>query len=226
MDSLASLSSLGYDLRYLCFFQQRLKDGYQVEFPDYWLHFDNSWELPRLDVIVDVQFAVANDVPIPGYGTKNCINIRLWSMFFASKNPKNRGVAIQLNDSHPTLDIVELQRILDLELDETWEIVTRMFAFTNHTIFPEAMEKWPIPMVPYLLPRHMQIIFDLNLVEKLFPDNRDLLAKLSIIEKATPQFVRLVLVYWKMIFKDFVKFYGSEKFTNVTNGITPRRWLH
>jgi glycogen phosphorylase len=106
MDSLATLDypAWGYGLRYTYgIFQQRLMDGYQVEFPDYWLNFDNPWELPRLDVVVDVQFcgsvnrytdekghvrhvwegsdtvqAIAYDVPIPGYGTKNCINIRLW----------------------------------------------------------------------------------------------------------------------------------------------------
>ncbi|KAF0483239.1 glycosyl transferase [Gigaspora margarita] len=348
MDSLASLDypAWGYGLRYTYgIFQQRLNDGYQVEFPDYWLNFDNPWELPRLDVTVDVQFggsvnkytdedgrvrhvwegndvikAVAYDVPIPGYGTKNCINIRLWSSkpkrqfdlgrfnageyeqavqeqmqaenitavlypndnhmvgkelrlkqqyfwvaaslhdivrrFIKTGKPWSKfpdQVAIQLNDTHPTLAIVELQRILvDLEglkWDEAWDIVTRTFAFTNHTILPEAMEKWPVPMVAYLLPRHMQIIFDVNLfflqkVEKLFPDDRDLLAKLSIIEEATPQFVRMAHLaivgshqvngvaelhsnlIKTTIFKDFVKFYGSEKFTNVTNGITPRRWLH
>ncbi|CAG8590546.1 13640_t:CDS:10, partial [Gigaspora rosea] len=324
MDSLASLDypAWGYGLRYT-----------YVEFPDYWLNFDNPWELPRLDVVVDIQFggsvnkytdedgrvrhvwegndvikAVAYDVPIPGYGTKNCINIRLWS-----SKPKrqfdlgrfNEGqyeqavqeqmqaenitavlypndnhmvgkelrlkqqyfwVAASLHDivrrfkksekpwnTHPTLAIVELQRILvdleGLDWDEAWNIVTRTFAFTNHTILPEAMEKWPVPMVAYLLPRHMQIIFDVNLfflqnVEKLFPDDRDILAKLSIIEEATPQFVRMAHLaivgshqvngvaelhsnlIKTTIFKDFVKFYGSEKFTNVTNGITPRRWLH
>ncbi|CAG8452694.1 26614_t:CDS:10 [Dentiscutata erythropus] len=290
MDSLATLDypAWGYGLRYTYgIFQQRLKDGYQVEFPDYWLNFDNPWELARLDVVVDIQFggsvneytdekgrtrylwesndvvkAVAYDVPIPGYGTKNCINIRLWNSkpkrqfdlgrfnegqyeqavqeqmqaenitavlypndnhmvgkelrlrqqyfwvaaslhdivrrFKKSEKPWSKfpdQVAIQLNDTHPTLAIVELQRILvDLEgvsWDDAWDIVTRTFAFTNHTILPEAMEKWPVPMVSYLLPRHMQIIFDINL-----------------------------------IFKDFAKFFGSEKFINVTNGITPRRWLH
>ncbi|GBC03217.1 hypothetical protein RclHR1_05010017 [Rhizophagus clarus] len=349
MDSLATLDypAWGYGLRYTYgIFQQRLKDGYQVEFPDYWLNFDNPWELPRLDVVVDVKFygsvnrytdekgrkryawegidtvqSVAYDVPIPGYGTKNCINIRLWSSkpkrqfdlsrfnegqyeqavqeqmqaenitavlypndnhmvgkelrlkqqyfwvaaslfdivrrFKKSQRPWSHfpdQVAIQLNDTHPSLAIVELQRILvDLEgvdWDDAWEIVTRTFAFTNHTILPEAMERWPVPMVQYLLPRHMQIIFDINLfflqkVEKAFPDNRDLLARLSIIEESTPQFVRMAHLavvgshrvngvaelhselIKKTIFKDFIQYYGNDsKFENKTNGITPRRWLH
>ncbi|KAG9292050.1 hypothetical protein G9A89_017950 [Geosiphon pyriformis] len=348
MDSLATLDypAWGYGLRYTYgIFQQGIKDGYQVEFPDYWLNFDNAWELPRLDIAIEVRFAgyvnkytdetgrerasweggdsvqaIAYDVPIPGYGTKNCINIRLWS----SKPKKqfdlgrfNEGeyeqavqeqmkaenitavlypndnhmvgkelrlkqqyfwvaaslhdiirrfkktsrpwaqfpdqVAIQLNDTHPTLAIVELQRILvdeeGLTWDDSWNIVTRTFAFTNHTVLPEAMEKWPVPMVEYLLPRHMQIIFDINLfflqnVEKAFPKDRDILAKLSIIEEATPQFVRMAHLaivgshrvngvaalhsnlIKATIFKDFVKYYGPKKFENKTNGITPRRWLH
>ncbi|RIA96884.1 Glycosyltransferase Family 35 protein [Glomus cerebriforme] len=350
MDSLATLDypAWGYGLRYTYgIFQQRLKDGFQVELPDYWLNFDNPWELPRLDVTIDVKFcgtvnrytdetgkvrhvwvnedkdtvqAVAYDVPIPGYGTKNCINIRLWSSkpkrkfnlkrfnegqyeqavqeqmeaenitavlypndnhmvgkelrlkqqyfwvsaslsdivrrFKKSSKPWDEfsyQVAIQLNDTHPTLAIVELQRILvDLEgidWDEAWKIVTNTFAFTNHTILPEAMERWPVPMVQYLLPRHMQIIFDINLfflqaVERAYPDDRELLAKLSIIEESTPQFVRMAHLaivgshrvngvaalhselLKKTIFKDFVRYYGDEKFDNKTNGITPRRWLH
>jgi len=171
---------------------------------------------------------------------------RLWTDF-------PNQVAIQLNDTHPTLAIVELQRILvDLEglnWDEAWDIVTETFAFTNHTILPEAIEKWPVPMVQNLLPRHMQIIFDINLfflqkVEKASPDDRSLLAKLSIIEESTPQFVRMAHLavvgshringvaelhsdlIKKTIFKDFVKYYGEKKFENKTNGITPRRWLH
>nr|CAG8593376.1 3640_t:CDS:10 [Entrophospora candida] len=269
MDSLATLDipAWGYGLRYT-----------YVEFPDYWLNFDNPWELPRLDVVVDVNFggsvskytdekgrerytwegsdtveAVAYDVPIPGYDTNNCNNIRLWNSkpkrqfdlkYFnegeyekavqEQKQAENITAVLYPNDNHmvgkelrlkqqyfwvaaslhdivrrfkkterpwnthPTLAIVELQRILvdieGLDWDKAWEIVTKTFAFTNHTILPEAMEKWPVPMVSYLLPRHMQIIFDLNLfflqnVEKKFPKERDLLAKLSIIEEASPQFV-------------------------------------
>lgn len=162
-------------------------------------------------------------------------------------------VAIQLNDTHPTLAIVELQRILvdveNLHWDEAWEIVTRTFGYTNHTVLPEALEKWSVPLVQHLLPRHLQIIYDINLfflqqVEKKFPKNREMLRNLSIIEESQPQVIRMaslaIIGSHKVngvaelhsdlikttIFKDFVEFYGPDKFTNVTNGITPRRWLH
>lgn len=162
-------------------------------------------------------------------------------------------VAIQLNDTHPTLAIVELQRILvdleGLEWEEAWRTVTATFGYTNHTVLPEALEKWPVPLIQNLLPRHLQIIYDVNLsflqsVERKFPGDRDLLARVSIIEESQPKMVRMahlaIIGSHKVngvaelhsdlikttIFKDFVRIYGPDKFTNVTNGITPRRWLH
>ncbi|KAG0268038.1 Non-essential glycogen phosphorylase [Actinomortierella ambigua] len=348
MDSLATLEypAWGYGLRYnYGIFQQRIIEGYQAEFPDYWLNFDNPWELPRLDISIPIYFAghvhsfqdeygvtrhkwvpgqsvqaIAYDVPIPGYDTENCNNIRLWrskptrvfdltsfnegnyeksvedatqaekitSVLYPNDNTMAgkelrlkqqyfwtaaslhdivrrfkksqrdwsdfpEQVAIQLNDTHPTLAIVELQRILvdeeQLNWDDAWEIVTRTFAFTNHTVLPEAMEKWSVPMFEYLLPRHLQIVFDINLfflqkVEKRFPNDRELLKRMSIIEEAQPQQIRMahlaVVGSHKVngvaalhsnlirdtIFKDFVEYYGSDKFVNVTNGITSRRWLN
>ncbi|KAH8114838.1 glycosyltransferase family 35 protein [Phellopilus nigrolimitatus] len=161
-------------------------------------------------------------------------------------------VAIQLNDTHPTLAIPELMRLLideeDLPWDKAWTIVTNTFFFTNHTVLPEALEKWPVPLVQHLLPRHMQIIFDINMhflqqVEHKFPGDRDRLARMSIILEGTPQYVRMANLACigsrkvngvaelhselvkTTILKDFVDFYGISKFSNVTNGITPRRWL-
>ncbi|KAI2602846.1 glycosyltransferase family 35 protein [Hypoxylon sp. NC1633] len=162
-------------------------------------------------------------------------------------------VAIQLNDTHPTLAIVELQRILidveGLEWDEAWTIVTSTFGYTNHTVLPEALEKWPVGLFQHLLPRHLQIIYDINLfflqsVEKKFPNDRDMLRRVSIIEESQPKMVRMAFLavvgshkvngvaelhsdlIQTTIFRDFVTIFGADKFTNVTNGITPRRWLH
>jgi len=162
-------------------------------------------------------------------------------------------VAIQLNDTHPTLAIVELQRILidqeNLDWDEGWEIVTKTFGYTNHTVLPEALEKWSVPLFQNLLPRHLQIIYEINMyflqsVERKFPDDRELLARISIIEESQPKMVRMAYLaivgshkvngvaelhsdlIKTTIFKDFVRIFGPDKFTNVTNGITPRRWLH
>jgi starch phosphorylase len=179
-------------------------------------------------------------------------------------------VAIQLNDTHPTLAIVELQRILldleGLEWDEAWTIVSKtvsydvslyihfttdafQFGYTNHTVLPEALEKWSVPLFQSLLPRHLQIIYEINLyflqsVERKFPKERELLGRVSIIEESQPKMVRMAFLaivgshkvngvaelhsdlIKTTIFKDFVKIFGPDKFTNVTNGITPRRWLH
>lgn len=161
-------------------------------------------------------------------------------------------VAIQLNDTHPTIAIVELQRVLvdyeNLGWDEAWDIVTKTFGYTNHTVMQEALEKWPVELFNRLLPRHLEIIYDINLfflqkVEKQFPNDRDLLSRVSIIEESSPKQIRMaylaIIGSYKVngvaelhsdlikttIFRDFVKIYGSNKFTNVTNGITPRRWL-
>jgi starch phosphorylase len=144
--------------------------------------------------------------------------------------------------------------------------VQKTFGYTNHTVLPEALEKWSVPLMQHLLPRHLvsfssrfaraqqlteikQIIFDINLnflqfVERNFPGDRELLGRVSIIEESQPKMVRMAFLALigshkvngvaelhsdlikTTIFKDFVKIYGPDKFTNVTNGITPRRWLH
>ena len=116
-------------------------------------------------------------------------------------------------------------------------------------MLPEALEKWPVSLFQNLLPRHLQIIYDINLfflqsVEKAFPDDRDILRRVSIIEESQPKMVRMAFLaivgshkvngvaelhsdlIKTTIFKDFVTIFGPDKFTNVTNGVTPRRWLH
>lgn len=161
-------------------------------------------------------------------------------------------VAIQLNDTHPTLAVVELQRVLvdleGLDWDDAWDIVVNTFAYTNHTVMSEALEKWPVQLMENLLPRHLEIIYDINYfflkkVEHLFPNDRDLLTRVSVIEENGDKSVRMAYLaiigthkvngvaelhselIKTTIFKDFVKVFGPDKFTNVTNGITPRRWL-
>ncbi|KAJ7199601.1 glycogen phosphorylase, partial [Mycena pura] len=161
-------------------------------------------------------------------------------------------IAIQLNDTHPTLAIPELMRILldeeDLSWGTAWSIVTNTFYYTNHTVLPEALEKWPVSLLENLLPRHMQIIYDINFaflqsVEKKFPGDRDRLGRMSLIEEGFPKQVRMAFLACigsrkvngvaelhsdlvkTTILKDFVDFEGISKFGNVTNGITPRRWL-
>ncbi|CCH62976.1 hypothetical protein TBLA_0I03210 [Henningerozyma blattae CBS 6284] len=162
-------------------------------------------------------------------------------------------VAIQLNDTHPTLAVVELQRILidleKIEWHEAWKIVNGTFSYTNHTVMQEALEKWPISLFGRMLPRHLEIIYDinwffLNQVEKKFPKDVDFLSRISLIEESSPE-RQIRMAYLAIvgshkvngvaelhselikttIFADFVKFYGASKFINVTNGITPRRWL-
>lgn len=128
-------------------------------------------------------------------------------------------------------------------------LIRYQFGYTNHTVLPEALEKWPVGLVQHLLPRHLQIIYDINLfflqiVEKKFPNDRDILRRVSIIEESQPKMVRMAFLavvgshkvngvaelhsdlIQTTIFKDFVTIFGADKFTNVTNGITPRRWLH
>jgi starch phosphorylase len=160
-------------------------------------------------------------------------------------------VAIQCNDTHPNLAVPELMRILmddeGLDWDTAWGIVTKTIAYTNHTILPEALEKWPVSLMRNMLPRHLQIIYEinkrfLNTVHETFGDDVNRIRRMSIIsegEHPSVQMATLGIVgshkvngvaalhsdlIKKTIFKDFVDLW-PEKFTNKTNGITPRRWL-
>ena len=160
-------------------------------------------------------------------------------------------VAIQLNDTHPTLAIPELMRILlDDKLlgwDEAWRISQLTFAYTNHTVLPEALEKWPVEMMERILPRHLQIIYHINenLIQQIiarFPGDNDRLRRMSIIGEDGERCVRMahlaivgshsvngVSALHSDILKDglFHDFYElwPERFNNKTNGITQRRWL-
>jgi starch phosphorylase len=160
-------------------------------------------------------------------------------------------VAIQLNDTHPTLAIPELMRILvdekKLSWDAAWDIATRTFAYTNHTILPEALEKWPVAMMEYILPRHLLIIYQINEhflkeVAAHFPGDEGKMRRMSIVGEDGEKHVRMahlaivgshsvngVSALHSEILKDdlFHDFYQMwpERFNNKTNGITQRRWL-
>ena len=158
---------------------------------------------------------------------------------------------IHLNETHPALVIPELMRILvdeeGLEWNRAWDITRNSTGYTNHTILPEALEKWPVSMMESLLPRHLQIIYEINgrflkeIAQKVSSDP-DRIARMSLIDEHGERYVRManmciigstttngVAKLHSEILKDslFRDFYDlmPEKFTNVTNGITPRRWL-
>ncbi|MEO6742327.1 MAG: glycogen/starch/alpha-glucan phosphorylase [Chthoniobacteraceae bacterium] len=160
-------------------------------------------------------------------------------------------VAIQLNDTHPAVAIVELMRVFHDEHGMTWEkawsLVTRTFAYTNHTLLPEALEKWSVGLFRKVLPRHLQIIFEINKrfleeVEAKWPGDAHKKRVLSIIEEGHHQMVRMAhlsvvgghsvngvaALHTKLIksdlFPEFDQLYPG-RFNNKTNGITPRRWL-
>ncbi|KAJ7272225.1 carbohydrate phosphorylase-domain-containing protein [Mycena rebaudengoi] len=151
-------------------------------------------------------------------------------------------VAIQLNDTHPTLAIPELVRILIDEEDQLWDtawrIVTNTF-YTNHTVLLEVLEKWPLPLLEHLLPHHLQILYDINMLflhgGEEVPGRPRSAGMYE--EEGLPKQVRMAFLTCigsrklqsdlvkTTIMKDFVEFEGITKFGNVTNGITPRRWL-
>ena len=160
-------------------------------------------------------------------------------------------VVIQLNDTHPAIAIPELMRILvdraELDWDQAWGICTQVFAYTNHTLLPEALEKWPARMIEKILPRHLEIIYEINHrfmaeVDKKWPGDNAMKAKLSIIEEGHEKMVRMghlsvigsfavngvaemhSRLVKSSLFPEFDELYPG-KLTNVTNGITPRRWL-
>jgi starch phosphorylase len=347
LDSMATmrLPGYGYGIRYeFGMFRQKIRDGYQIEHPDNWLHYGNPWEFPRPEVLYPVRFygrvgeesredgstmqrwidteeviAMAYDTPIPGYGVASVNNMRLWSAkashdfdlhyfnegdyikavesktrsenlskvlypsdtteigrelrlrqqyFFVSaslqdilfrflKQHKELAklpdkVAIQLNDTHPSIAIPELMRILldthHLDWNTAWEITTHTFAYTNHTLLPEALETWPVTLLEKVLPRHLQIIYEinqrfLNKVMYRHPGDVGLLRRMSIVNEEGSRRIRMAHLaivgshkvngvaalhtelLKREIFPDFDRFYPG-KFINITNGITPRLWLN
>lgn len=343
LDSLASLgySGHGCGIRYSYgLFEQKIVDGYQVEFPDKWLTNRNVWEVRKDDKSCIVEFggnivvkmesgkakyvlensekvlAVPYDTPVLGNENGTVNNLRLFSAeayknefdffsfsegdynkAFAQKHTAeaisqvlypndnyfegrllrlkqeyflvsagiqsilrtykrsgnsimdfHKNIALHINDTHPSLMIPELMRILmddeGLEWDEAWNIVTNSVSYTNHTILSEAMEKWKVPVVRDLLPRIMMIIEEINrrFVEELktkFSKSDDEIRNLSIIHDDTVFMANLCIVASNSVngvarlhteilkekeLNNFYKIY-PYKFNNKTNGITHRRWL-
>ena len=346
LDSMATLQlpAFGYGIRYeYGIFEQDIEHGYQVERADNWLRDGNPWDLLRRSLTYKVQFygktetydkgnnelgfkwvdtenvyALAFDVPVPGYKNQTVNNLRLWQAkaaidfefsdfnkgnYVESVSKKNDSetiskvlypndtyvegkflrlkqqyffvsatlqdiirkykiahktfdkfsdkTCIQLNDTHPVIAIPELMRILiddeNHSWDEAWNITSKTFAYTNHTVVPEALEEWSEKILSELLPRHLQIIYEINRrfleeVKEKYSKDQDVLDKLSIISAGKDKRVRMAnlaivgsfavngvaalhtSILKKRIFPDFNKIY-PKKFINVTNGITPRRWL-
>ncbi|XP_072996622.1 alpha-glucan phosphorylase, H isozyme [Typha latifolia] len=348
LDSMATLNlpAWGYGLRYKygLFKQQITKEG-QEEVAEDWLEKFSPWEIVRHDIVYPIRFfghvelsptgsrkwvegeiiqALAYDVPIPGYKTKNTISLRLWEAKASAKDfnlfefndgqyesaaqlhskaqqicavlypgdatengkilrlkqqfflcsaslqdiivrfkERRAGkvewsefpnkVAVQMNDTHPTLAIPELMRLLmddeGLGWDEAWDVTTRTVAYTNHTVLPEALEKWPQAVMRKLLPRHMEIIEEIDrrfmaMISSTRKDMEGKIPSMRVLDSSNPQkpVVRManlcVVSSHKVngvaqlhsdilkseLFADYVSIWPG-KFQNKTNGITPRRWL-
>jgi starch phosphorylase len=160
-------------------------------------------------------------------------------------------VAIQLNDTHPSLAVAELMHILldqaKLDWDTAWDLTVRTLGYTNHTLLPEALEKWPVHLFERVVPRHLEIIYEINSrfmadIKARFPNDPDRESRMSLIEEGTTKQVRMAhlavvgthstngvaAIHSQLLrartLKDFAEMY-PERFNNKTNGVTPRRWL-
>ncbi|XP_062433735.1 glycogen phosphorylase, liver form [Rhea pennata] len=349
LDSMATLglAAYGYGIRYeYGIFNQKIRDGWQVEEADDWLRHGNPWEKARPEYMLPVHFygrvehgpggakwvdtqvvlALPYDTPVPGYMNNTVNTMRLWSArapndfnlrdfnvgdyiqavldrnlaenisrvlypndnFFEGKELRLKQeyfvvaatlqdiirrfkaskfgstesvrtvfdsfpeqVAIQLNDTHPAMAIPELMRIfVDIEKlpwNKAWDITKQTFAYTNHTVLPEALERWPVDLMEKLLPRHLQIIYEINQrhldrIVALFPNDVERLRRMSLIEEGGTKRINMAHlcivgshavngvakihseIVKTQVFKDFAEL-EPEKFQNKTNGITPRRWL-
>ena len=346
LDSMASVEvpAIGYGIRYeFGIFDQTIKDGWQVEITDKWLHLGNPWEIARPEITCQVKFGgrsepwtdeqghyrvrwvpntvvvgVAYDTPILGYRVGTCHHLRLWraeavdsfdftafnqgdyyravedkvhsenitkvlypndevlqgktlrlqqQFFFVScslqdmirvhlllKRPLDKfheKWAVQLNDTHPAIAVAELMRLLvdehQMEWDTAWNVTRNTFAYTNHTLLPEALEKWPVGLFGELLPRHLEIICEINRrfldeVRARFPGDEDRVARMSLIDESGARYVRMANLATvgshrvngvarlhsellkQTVMRDFAELW-PEKFCNITNGVTPRRFV-
>lgn len=163
----------------------------------------------------------------------------------------HKKFAVQLNDTHPSIAVAELMRLLvdvhGIDWDEAWQITTATMAYTNHTLLPEALERWPIALFQEVLPRHLEIIYEINQrfldhVRVRFPGDEALIARLSIIDESGERYIRMAnlasvgshsingvaALHTELLKRHtLADFYhiAPEKFNNKTNGVTPRRWM-
>jgi starch phosphorylase len=346
LDSMATLGipSIGYGIRYeYGIFDQKIRDGWQVEYTDHWLSHGNPWELRRARFAVEVGFhgrtehwtdadgryrvrwipqttvkGVPYNTPIVGYRSGAAYILRLWrseaceSFYFerfnsgdyagavADKNfaenitkvlyPNDedfRGKelrleqqyfftscslqdmirmhlsagkkleifhqrwAIQLNDTHPSIGVAELMRLLldehGMNWEQAWNITSQTFSYTNHTLLPEALERWPLPLFASLLPRHLEIIYEINArflagVRQRFPNDEARAARMSLIDESGEKYIRMAhlacvgshkingvaAIHTQLLKRELLHDFAElwpDKIVNVTNGVTPRRWL-
>jgi glycogen phosphorylase len=162
-----------------------------------------------------------------------------------------RKWAVQLNDTHPALAVAELMRLLvdehDMGWDEAWTVTQATFGYTNHTLLPEALERWPVSLFGKLLPRHLEIVYEINQrfldeVRRRFPGDDARLGRLSLIDESGERYVRMAnlavvgshsvngvaelhsQLLTSTVLRDFAELW-PDKFCNVTNGVTPRRFI-
>ena len=177
--------------------------------------------------------------------------LRLQKLLGSTPQTFHESWAVQLNDTHPAVAVAELMRLLvdvhQLAWDEAWEVTRATFAYTNHTLLPEALEKWTVDLFASLLPRHLEIIYEINRrfldeVRAAFPGDDARLARLSIIDESGPRYVRMAHLasvgshkingvaqlhselLKQTVLCDFARLW-PDKFCNVTNGVTPRRFV-
>jgi starch phosphorylase len=163
----------------------------------------------------------------------------------------HRKWTVQMNDTHPSIAVAELMRLFvdehDMEWDKAWEVTTKTLAYTNHTILPEALERWPLDLFASVLPRHLEIIYEINArflkeVRSCYPNDDERIGRVSIIEETGERYVRMAnlacigshaingvaALHTELlkagVLRDFYELW-PDKFINVTNGVTPRRWM-
>jgi glycogen phosphorylase len=177
--------------------------------------------------------------------------LRIHALLGGTPNTFHEKWAIQLNDTHPAISVAELMRLLidehRLDWDAAWSVTRASFGYTNHTLLPEALEKWSVPLFGALLPRHLEIIYEINRrflaeVRAAFPGDDARLARLSLIDESGERFVRMAHLacvgshtingvarlhselLTQTVLRDFAELW-PDKFCNVTNGVTPRRFV-